>query len=83
MRKLIIGLSAAAVLSLLTTEPASARKCTDELQACRARCSGTYKFTGERLSRCVKDDCPSEFYICMRTGQWKTRDTTITGLERR
>jgi hypothetical protein len=54
---------------------AASGTCSDELKACRDRCTGAHKFTGAKLTSCMDQACPGAWGICMHSGFWTITST--------
>jgi len=63
-------LAVSALLGSATLVHAASATCSEELKACRDRCTGAHKFTGAKLTSCMDQACPGAWGICMHSGYW-------------
>lgn len=69
----LLGLST--LVGNATLVHAASATCSEELRACRERCTGAHKFTGAKLTSCVDQACPAAWGICMHSGYWTIAST--------
>ena len=74
-RKLLWLFGLSTLLGSATLVHAASVTCSEELKACRDRCTTTHKFTGAKLTSCVDQACPGAWGICMHSGYWTVAST--------
>jgi hypothetical protein len=51
-------------------DASTSRSCTDEEEACKARCSSAYGYKGKDLDNCKNIACAASWRQCMKNGSW-------------
>jgi len=74
-KRILVLLGFSTLLGGATLVHAASATCSEELKACRDRCTTAHKFTGAKLTSCADQACPGAWGICMHSGYWTVTST--------